>query len=280
MVRKGKIEETGWKQLTELPYVGEKAAKLLWDHGFLTKADVMKSSGNELAKVVGPIGYKIVQRKSNKSNSRKVLDGLGLFIRFLKIRKNFKAGIYGPTNAGKTTLANRISLDFKGEIMGKVSCVPYETRVVTSKKDIIIKLPEEKVRIDLFDTPGFTSCIDPNKLQKYGLGKKEAKKRSTEALRGIIDAIKWMNKMSILLLVFDSSKRLDKQENLILLENAKLKGIPFLIVANKIDLKSVDAKRISKIRRHFAGMPVIGISAKKGTNMNIFYKEVVRTVKR
>lgn len=277
-----RVETVGsWRELTELKYVNETAARLLWDHGFLTKAAIMKSSGKELAKVVGPIGYKILEgKKSKKLGFSKVLDGFNLFIRFLKITKNFKVGIYGPTNAGKTTLANRISLDFKGEIMGKVSPVPYETRVVTFKKDIIIKLPEEKIRIDLFDTPGFTNCIDPNELRKHGLGKKEAKERSTEVLRGIIDAIKWMDKMSILLLVFDSSKSLDKQENLILLENAKLRGIPSLIVANKIDLKSVDAKKISKMRKCFAGMPLIGISAKKAVNMDSFYKEIVRTVKR
>lgn len=274
-----RAKRANWKDFTELRHVNEKTARLLWDHGFLTKAAVMKSSGNELAKVVGPIGYKIVQRKKpRKFNFRKLLDGLGLFIRFLKLRKNFRLGIYGPTNVGKTTLANRISTDFKEGEVGKVSSIPYETRDVTFKKGIVLESGKDKLRIDLADTPGFISTIEPKELRRYGLSKKEVEKRTFEACYGVVEAIKWMDKMHMLLLVFDISRSLKKQENLALLEMAKLKSIPFLIVANKTDIKKA-GKKVKQVKNYFSDYPVVGISAKKGYNMNTFYREVVRLAK-
>ena len=36
-------------------------------------------------------------------------------------KKNIKLGIYGPPNAGKTTLANRVCQDWLGKRMGSVS---------------------------------------------------------------------------------------------------------------------------------------------------------------
>ena len=39
-----------------------------------------------------------------------------------------RIGIYGPPNAGKTTLANRIARDWTGDAVGPESHVPHETR--------------------------------------------------------------------------------------------------------------------------------------------------------
>ena len=43
-------------------------------------------------------------------------------------KKRSRVGIYGPPNAGKTTLANRIVRDVTGEALGPASEIPHETR--------------------------------------------------------------------------------------------------------------------------------------------------------
>jgi len=58
----------------------------------------------------------------------------GLFTR----RKELNLGLYGPPNGGKTTLANRITLDWLGEEMGKTSPIPHETREI-HLKEVVIK---------------------------------------------------------------------------------------------------------------------------------------------
>jgi len=54
-------------------------------------------------------------------------------------RKTIKLGFYGPVNAGKTSLANRISKDFTGEELGVVSKIPHETREIQIKEKVKIK---------------------------------------------------------------------------------------------------------------------------------------------
>ena len=51
-------------------------------------------------------------------------------------KKHIKLGLYGPPNAGKTTLANRICQDWLGEEMGTVSNIPHETREIQIKEKI------------------------------------------------------------------------------------------------------------------------------------------------
>ena len=53
---------------------------------------------------------------------------LGKWLGGLFGKKHARIGIYGPPNAGKTTLANRIARDFTGETVGSASPVPHETR--------------------------------------------------------------------------------------------------------------------------------------------------------
>ena len=68
-----------------------------------------------------------------------------LFGLFFKKKKELKIGLYGPPNGGKTTLANRISMDWLGEEMGNVSPIAHETREI-KMKEIILK----KWRMPLF----------------------------------------------------------------------------------------------------------------------------------
>ncbi|HDM05685.1 MAG TPA: GTP-binding protein, partial [Candidatus Aenigmarchaeota archaeon] len=53
---------------------------------------------------------------------------------YFRLRKEINLGIYGCTNVGKTTLANRIAMDWIGEEVGKVSRIPHETRSVQRKE--------------------------------------------------------------------------------------------------------------------------------------------------
>jgi len=63
---------------------------------------------------------------------------LSVFIRRFFKKKRTRIGIYGPPNAGKTTLANRIARDWTGDAVGPVSEIPHETRRARKKEDIII----------------------------------------------------------------------------------------------------------------------------------------------
>ena len=58
----------------------------------------------------------------------KVLDNI------FKKKKHVKLGLYGPPNAGKTTLANKICQDWLGEEMSAVSKIPHETREIILKE--------------------------------------------------------------------------------------------------------------------------------------------------
>ena len=59
-----------------------------------------------------------------------------IFTNMFKNKKEIKLGFYGPPNAGKTSLANRICKDFTGEEIGSVSKVPHETRTVQFKEKV------------------------------------------------------------------------------------------------------------------------------------------------
>ncbi|MFH1064810.1 MAG: GTPase, partial [Candidatus Woesearchaeota archaeon] len=54
-------------------------------------------------------------------------------------RRQLKMGIYGPPNGGKTTLANRICMDWIGEEMGLVSNIEHETREIQIKESIKVE---------------------------------------------------------------------------------------------------------------------------------------------
>ncbi len=190
-----------------------------------------------------------------------------------KKKKDVKLGLYGPPNAGKTTLANRISLDWLGEEVGSVSNIAHETREIQIKEQITIKSGRKELTFNLVDTPGIATRIDYEDFLKAGLSKKEAKKRAKEATKGVIDAIKWLDNMDAVVVVLDSTKDPFSQVNLTIIGNLQARSIPVLIVANKIDLKKSNLKRVVDA---FPQYNVIGISAKDGLNMDKFYEELFK----
>ena len=206
---------------------------------------------------------------------------MGLFGSFLKkflkklfkTKKEVKLGLYGPPNGGKTTLANKISMDWVGEEVGKVSGIAHETREIQVKEQVTIKSKGKELTFNLVDTPGIATKIDYEDFLKAGLKEKEAKSRAKEATKGVIDAIKWLDDMDTVVVVLDATKDPYSQVNITIIGNLEARKIPVLIVANKIDLKKADVK---KVQAAFPQYDVIGISAKYGKQIDDFYQALFK----
>ncbi len=85
-----------------------------------------------------------------------IIKKLGLkftWLRNLFKKKRARIGIYGPPNAGKTTLANRIIRDWTGDAMGSVSAIPHETRRARRREGVTIDSNGSSVTLDIIDTP-------------------------------------------------------------------------------------------------------------------------------
>jgi len=197
--------------------------------------------------------------------------------KFMKNKKDIKLGFYGPPNAGKTSLANRICKDFTGEEMGSVSKIPHETRQVQFKEKVEIKYKGKTMTFKMIDTPGITTKIDYEEFLKYKVKKKEAKIRAKEATQGIIESIKWLDDMDLVVVVLDSTKNPYNQVNITIIGNLIARKIPVLLIANKSDLKTANIKRIEEA---FPEYKVIGMSAKYGKNLDEFYEEIFKMTKK
>jgi len=206
---------------------------------------------------------------------------LKIFKRFFggmfRRKSNIKIGFYGPPNAGKTSLANLLCKDWTGEELGTVSDVPHETREVQFKEKVEVEHKGKKLLLKIVDTPGIATKIDYEDFLSYGIGKQDSKKRAKEATQGIIEAIKWLDDMDAVIVVLDASENPYSQVNITIIGNLLARKIPVLIVANKIDLRKADVK---KIEAAFPEYEVVGISAKKATNMSDFYDSLFRLTKK
>ena len=197
------------------------------------------------------------------------------FSKFFKKRKNLKLGIYGPPNAGKTTLANKICVDWIGEEMGTVSKIPHETREVQFKEKVEIKSGGKELSFTLIDTPGIATKIDYEDFMSHKISQKQAKVRAKEATKGVIESIKWLDDMDAVIVVLDATVNPYSQVNITIIGNLAARDIPVLIVANKIDMKNA---KVKKVEAAFPQYPVIGISAKKGKNVEEFYEKLFEVI--
>jgi small GTP-binding protein len=204
-----------------------------------------------------------------------LLTGLRKRLRFiyrLLLRKNkLKIGIYGPPNAGKTTLANRILRDWAGDIMGFPSEIPHETRRVKLREGVKIQVDGKTVTIDVVDTPGLATKIDFHDFLKYGMSEEEAKRRAKEATEGVIEAIKWLDDLDGILLVMDATEDPFTQVNVTIVGNIEARKLPLIIVANKIDLPNASPARIKSA---FPQHQIVPVSALKGINIDSLYKAI------
>lgn len=200
-----------------------------------------------------------------------------IFGKILGRKDDIKMGFYGPPNAGKTSLANRICKDWTGEEIGSVSKVPHETRGVQFKEKVEIEYKGKSLTFKMVDTPGIATKIDYEEFLKYRMKKKDAKKRAKEATQGIIESIKWLDDMDMVIVVLDATENPYNQVNITIIGNLAARDIPVLIVGNKTDLKKADLK---KLESAFPEYDVVGISAKTGENLEEFYESVFRLAKR
>jgi len=200
-----------------------------------------------------------------------------IFAGLFKGKKDIKLGFYGPPNAGKTSLANRICKDFTGEEIGSVSKIPHETRSVQFKEKVEIEYQGKKMTFKMIDTPGIATKIDYEDFLKYKIKKKEARIRAKEATQGVIESIKWLDDMNVVVIVLDSTKNPYNQVNITIIGNLVARKIPVLIVANKTDLRKSDVK---KIESAFPEYGVVGISAKKGKNLEEFYESIFKLARK
>jgi GTPase len=192
-------------------------------------------------------------------------------------RDNLRIGFYGPPNAGKTSLANRICRDWTGEEIGKVSAVPHETRNVQFKEKVNIDYKGKNLTFKMVDTPGIATKIDYEDFLKHGMKKSDAKKRAKQATQGIIEAIQWLDDMDAVIVVLDSTQNPYSQVNITIIGNLVARKIPVLVVANKTDLKRADVK---KVENAFPEYEVVGISAKDGVNIEEFYESLFKLSKK
>ena len=206
-----------------------------------------------------------------KNFAKKIFSGI------FRKRGQVKLGFYGPPNAGKTSLANRLCRDWLGEDLGSVSKVPHETREIQFKEHVVIEKDGKKIEFKLIDTPGIATKIDFEDFIKFGLKKKQAQSRAKEATQGIIEAIKWVDDMDAVIVVLDSSLNPYSQVNITIIGNLVARNIPVLVVANKVDLRKSDVKRV---KGAFPEYEVVGISAKTGKNMDDFYESLFSLVKK
>lgn len=195
-----------------------------------------------------------------------------IFYKLIGKDKKLKIGFYGHPNSGKTTLANRMTTDWIGQPLGLVSEVPHETRRVYRQEHVTLKQDGLELDFDIIDTPGIATKIDYKDFLEFGLSEEEAKERAKEATKGIIEAIKWLDDVTGVLLVVDATQDPLTQANITIMGNLEARKIPFLIVANKIDLPESSTERIRAV---FPQHQVVPISALQGDKVEDLYQAMV-----
>jgi GTP-binding protein Era len=189
-------------------------------------------------------------------------------------KKRSRIGIYGPPNAGKTTLANRIAHDWTGENMGEVSEIPHETRRASRKRDITITGSNgHSITIDIVDTPGVTTKIDYMEFLEYGVSRDEAIIRAREATEGVAEAMHWLREdIDGVIYMLDSTEDPFMQVNIMMIGIIESRNLPVIIAANKIDLPASSPQRI---RSAFPQHPVVPVSCLEGKNVEDLYEKMV-----
>lgn len=190
-------------------------------------------------------------------------------------KKKLSLGIYGPPNAGKTTLANHILKDILGEDAPKfkTSYVEHETREVQKVEQLKLKKNGKTIDFNLIDTPGIATKIDFEDFIKKGIKKKDAKERAKEATRGVIDSIKWLDSVDAVLVVLDATLNPYNQVNITLVANLVAKNKKLIIVANKMDIKKA---RTDKIKLVFPNYTIVSISARTGEGVDKLYETILK----
>ena len=183
-----------------------------------------------------------------------------------------RIGIYGPPNAGKTTLANRIARDWTGDAIGPESHIPHETRRARRKENVEIERNGNAVSIDIVDTPGVATKVDYEEFMAFDMEKEDAVRRSREATEGVAEAMHWLREdVDGVIYVLDSTDDPFTQVNTMLIGIIESRDLPALIFANKIDLEESNVKRIADA---FPQHETVELSALEGDNMDEVYDKI------
>jgi len=183
-----------------------------------------------------------------------------------------RIGIYGPPNAGKTTLANRIARDWTGDAIGPESHIPHETRRARRKENVEIERDGKSVTIDVVDTPGVTTKVDYTEFLEHDMEKDDAVRRSREATEGVAEAMHWLREdVDGVLYVLDSTEDPFTQVNTMLVGIIESQDLPVLILANKTDLPESNIRRIENA---FPQHETVPLSALEGDNMDEVYDKI------
>ncbi len=140
--------------------------------------------------------------------------------------------IVGPVNSGKSTLFNQL----KGQKLSAVSAVPGTTTEVVS---------ERFGPFWLLDTPGLGEIAGSLHAQK---------------------ALDALDRADVAILVLDGAAGV-RQPDAELYRQVRTLGLPVVVALNKIDLIRRDLKAVVRDAEVKLGVPVIPVSAKKGTNV-------------
>jgi len=183
-----------------------------------------------------------------------------------------RIGIYGPPNAGKTTLANRIARDWTGDAIGPESHVPHETRRARRKENVEIERNGKSVTIDVVDTPGVTTKVDYEEFLEFDMEEDDAVRRSREATEGVAEAMHWLREdVDGVIYVLDSTEDPFTQVNTMLVGIIESRDLPVLIFGNKIDLEESNIQRVTSA---FPQHETVALSAKEGENMDEVYDKI------
>ena len=203
---------------------------------------------------------------------------VGFLSRFWSLfgrKKKINLGLYGPPNAGKSTLANRVIKDILGVTEDRFSTseIAHETREIQKVEKLEIKKNGKTIDFSLIDTPGIATKIDFEDFVKKGIKKNDAKERAKEATKGVIESIKWLDTVDAVLVVLDASKNPYNQVNITLVANLVAKKKKLIIVANKADLKNAN---LEKVKLVFPDYTLVSVSAKTGDGMETLYETIFK----
>ena len=190
-------------------------------------------------------------------------------------KKHVKIGIYGPPNAGKTTLAARIARDWGMSVEGMTSPIPHETRSAEQIKNLEITAGNgHSITIDIVDTPGVATKVDYLEFVEYGIGEDEAMVRAREATEGVAEAMHWLREdINGVIYMMDATEDPFVQVNVMMIGIIESRKLPVLIAANKIDLPDASPQ---KMKKAFPQHPVVAISCRDGLYIDELYDEIVR----
>jgi hypothetical protein len=181
-------------------------------------------------------------------------------------------GLYGPPNAGKTTLANRIASDWADVTVGETSAVPHETQHAQRAERVEIEGEEGTVTVDVVDTPGVATEVDHAAFHDHGLDDADAQDRARGATRGIGESMRLLREeMGGVIYVVDATADPRAQVNSMLLGIAENQGLPLVLVANKLDHDDADPDAVAEA---FPAYDVVPVSGLTGENREALYEAI------